>query len=235
MAKTFEAWNVLPHHPAEELAANLRAVQGSIPRMPLERRMTVAKLASGGLVIHNAVGLEDAEMQQLERFGKPELLVVPSGWHRLDAPNFKRRYPELKVVCPAGSRQKVAEVVPVDYTYGDAPGDSVVSFEHLEGVAEREGVMRVRSDDGDTLVFNDLLFNVARLSGFSGFVMTLMGSTGGPKVTRVGRWFVVKDKRLLRAHFERLATERVVRLIPGHGAIVRERAREVLLEVARAL
>ena len=86
-----------------------------------------------------------------------------------------------------------------------------------------------------TLVFNDVLFNIPSLPGFSGFVLKLMGSTGGPKVTRVGQFLVVKDKPALRAHLERLAVPEVRRLVPGHGDLVQEGAPEVLREVAGRL
>lgn len=235
MAKAFDTWSPLPHEPVAEHAENLRSVVGDIPNMPLKRRMTLVKLGSGGLVVHNPVALEEAEMEKLEAWGKPELLVVPNGYHRLDAANFKRRYPDAKVVCPAGAKKKVEEVVPVDLSYAEVPADDAVRFEHLDGVRDAEGVLSVRSKDGLTLIFNDVLFNVASLPGFTGFVMGLLGSTGGPKVTLIGRLLVVKDKPALRTHLERLATPEVRRLIPGHGDLVDDRAAEVLREVAGRL
>lgn len=235
MAKAFDTWNVLPHGPWTEHAENLRSVVGDLPGMPLKRRMTVVKRSDGGLVIHNPVALAEAAMATLEDWGKPTLLVVPNGYHRLDSANFKRRYPEAKVVCPRGARKKVEEVVPVDLDFDGVPADDVLAFEHLDGVAQSEGVVRVRSVDGVTLIFNDVLFNVPKLPGFSGFVLGLLGSTGGPKITLIGRLFVVKDKAALRAHLERLAAPQVRRLVPGHGDVVAEGAAEVLRAVAGRL
>ena len=235
MAKAFDTWTVLPHEPIAEHTENLRSVVGDIPGMPLKRRMTAVRRSDGTLVLHNPVALEEAEMKTLEAWGEPAFLVVPNGYHRLDAANFKRRYPDARVVCPRGATRKVAEVVPVDLDYASAPADDAVSFEHLDGVAESEGVLSVRSAAGETLVFNDVLFNVPSLPGFTGFVMVLLGSTGGPKVTLVGRLLVVKDKRALRAHLERLAAPEVRRLIPGHGDLVEDRAPEILREVAGRL
>lgn len=235
MAKAFDTWNVLPHGPWTEHAENLRSVVGDLPGMPLKRRMTAVKRSDGGLVIHNPVALDAPAMAALEDWGKPALLVVPNGYHRLDSANFKRRYPEAKVVCPRGARKKVEEVVPVDLDFDGAPADELLAFEHLDGVGQSEGVVRVRSADGVTLIFNDVLFNVPKLPGFSGFVLGLLGSTGGPKITRIGRLFVVKEKAALRAHLERLATPEVQRLVPGHGDVVADRAAEVLRAVAGQL
>jgi prevent-host-death family protein len=183
----------------------------------------------------NAIALEQGLMNEIEAWGKPQLLIVPNGWHRLDSAIFEQRYPDLKLVCPAGARAKVEQVVGVDHSYADAPADALVSFQHLDGTNETEGVMRVESDDGVTLVLNDVLFNVRDLPGLEGLVMRLLGSTGGPKVTRISRLFVIKDKPALRAHLERLATDDVVRVVPGHGEIIELDAAKVLRQVAATL
>jgi hypothetical protein len=235
MAKAFDTWTVLPHGPIQEHAENLRSVTGALPGMPLERRMTLIKLVDGRLVIHNPAALGDSAMKELEAWGTPAFLIVPNGYHRLDAANFKRRYPDARVICPRGARSRVEEVVPVDASYAEGVGDERVTLEHLDGVRESEGVVRVRSEDGVTLVFNDVLFNVASLPGFTGFVMKVLGSTGGPRVTLIGRMLVVKDKPALRAHLERLAEPDVRRLIPGHGDVVAEGAPDVLRQVASRL
>lgn len=235
MAKVHETWLVLPHDPPVELAENLWSVEGGLQGMPLRRRMTIARLSSGGLVIHNPVALEESEMKKIEGWGEPRFIVVPNGWHRLDSPNFKKRYPAVKVVCPAGARKKVEQALPVDLTYSEMPADDAVSFEHLAGVRDAEGVMKVKSSDGLTLVFNDLLFNMAHLTGFDGFVFKLMGSTGGPKITRVGRLLMVKQRPALRAHLERLAEQGPRRLIPGHGELISDDAPAVLRRVAAKL
>jgi hypothetical protein len=235
MPKAFDRWNVLPHGSLVEHAENLWSIDGALPNMPLRRRMTLARRANGSVVVHNAIALEDDLMKKIEAWGTVDTLVVPNGWHRLDAPLFHERYPAAKVVCPAGSRKKIEEVIAVDATYADLAADADVGFEHLDGTKLGEGVMRVRSSDGVTLVFNDAIFNVPHLPGAQGFVLKLMGSTGGPKITKVGRWFLVKDKAALRAELERLASDDLVRLVPGHGDVVEEDAAAVLRRVAASL
>jgi hypothetical protein len=234
--KANATWNVLPHDPIVPLASNLWQVSGSLPNMPLRRTMTVARMQDGRLLLHNPIALEDALMQELERWGKPAFLVVPNGWHRLDCAVFKERYPEARIVCPAGSRKKVEEVIPVDLTYEAFPGDDTVSLAHVTGIRDMEGVLSVRSDDGVTLVFNDLVFNVPHMPGLGGVVMRLLGSSGGPKVTRVMRVLAVKDKHALREHLLALAsTPDLVRIVPGHGDVIARDAAATLRAVADAL
>ena len=73
--------------------------------------MTVVRLADGKLVIHNGIALEPAAMAELEAWGTPAYLIVPSPGHRLDAPAYKKRYPSLRVLTPKNARKKVEEVV----------------------------------------------------------------------------------------------------------------------------
>jgi hypothetical protein len=234
--KANATWNVLPHDPVIELASNLRQITGDLPNMPLRRTMIAARMHDGRLLLHNPIALEDTLMQELERWGTPAFLVVPNGWHRLDAAVFTQRYPEAKVVCPAGSRKKVAEVTAVDLTYEAFPGDDTVTLAHVAGIQDVEGVLTVRSDDGVTLVFNDLVFNVPHLPGFSGLVLRLLGSSGGPKITRVMRLLTIKDKHALREHLLALAsTPDLVRVVPGHGLVITRDAAATLRAVADTL
>lgn len=234
--KANATWNVLPHDPILPLASNLWQVSGTLPSMQLRRTMIVARMQDGRLVLHNPIALEDALMQEIERWGRPAFLVVPNGWHRLDCAVFKERYPEARIVCPAGSRKKVEEVVPVELTYEAFPGDETVTLTHVTGIRDLEGVLSVRSDDGVTLVFNDLVFNVPHLPGLGGMVMRLLGSSGGPRVTRVMRVLAVKDTHALREHLLALAsTPDLVRIVPGHGDVITQDAAATLRAVADAL
>ena len=218
MAKAELVWKVLPHRPLEKLSENLWRVEGDLEGMPLKRVMIVARRADGALIIHNCIALGEDEMAKLQALGPIGYLVVPSGFHRLDIGRFKARYPQAKVLCPRGSREKVAQVVTVDGTYEDFPPDDAVTLTTLEGMAEREGVMLVRSPDGATAVFNDVLFNMPHVSGVHGFVLKhLTKSSGGLRVSRISSLFIIKDKQALKAHLLRLAeTPQLCRIVVAH-------------------
>jgi hypothetical protein len=212
-----DAWTVHEHGPVEKLTENLWRVSGALPRMSLRRVMTLVRLDDGRLLIHSAISLDEPSMKQIEAWGTPAFLLVPSGYHRLDAPAYKRRYPSLRVLAPAGARGRVAAAVPVDGTYADFPADERVCLVPLAGIGDVEGAMIVRSSDGVTLVLNDVVFNMDRKRDPLGFVITtLLGSAPGPRVTRLFK-MAVDDKKALRADLERLATTpELVRLIVAH-------------------
>ena len=229
-------FRVLPHGACEELNARLWRVEGRLPRMVLRRVMTLARTGRGEIVVHSAIALEGDLMARIEAWGKPAWLVVPNGFHRLDAPAFKERYPDLKVLCPRGSRKKVEQVVAVDGTYEDFPADPHVRLETLAGTGEREGVMVVESEGEVSLVFNDVLFNMPHAPGVAGFVLRALHVSGGPRVDWAARLLLVKDKGALREHLERLAAlPGLRRIIVSHHEVIDNEPARVLKEVAATL
>lgn len=236
MAKAHATWTVLSHGPVEEIADGVWRVEGALPKMAMRRVMTIARMASGGLVVHGPIALDEAAMRKVDALGDVAFIVVPNGYHRLDAPAYAARYPKARVLCPRGARERVAEVVAAAGDYGDLPADARVRLEHLDGVGDAEGAMIVTSDDGATVVLNDVVFNMPHLDGFAGLVLRAIGSSGGPRITRVARMLVVKDKAALRAHLERLAaTPRLQRVVVSHHQMIDVAPAETLARVAATL
>jgi len=227
-------WHVLPHGPLEPLADNLFWLQGDLPNMSLKRNMTVARLADSRLVIHNGIALEEPLLRELLAWGKPAFLLVPNGYHRLDAPAWKRRFPELRVLAPRGSHAKVSKVVQVDGSYDDFPACDEVHLTHLLGTAEREGSMQVRSRDGVTVVLNDIVFNMDKKRDLLGFLFTtLMGSAPGPRISRLSKLALVKDRALLKRELSALADlPGLTRLIVAHEKVAHGAEARRALEAA---
>jgi len=238
MAKAFGEWKVLAHGPLLTLADNLLWAQGSVPGMSLKRSMVVVRLSDGRLVIHNGIALDPPQMAELERFGTPAFLIVPNGGHRLDAPAFKQRYPELRVFTPQGSRARVEQVVQVDGVYEEFPHSDVLRLETLNGVGETEGALIAQSRDGVSVVLNDCMFNMDRKRDPLGFLFTtLLGSAPGPRVSRLAKLVFIKDKKALRADFERYAElPDLVRVIVAHEKVASgAEAKAALLRAASYL
>ncbi|MGM0575190.1 MAG: hypothetical protein ACQEXJ_05620 [Myxococcota bacterium] len=231
MAAMDASWKVHDTSPIRRLGDDLWEVDGSVPKMSLRRRMVVVRLSDGRLVVHSAVNLPEDDMAALEAWGTPAFLIVPNGFHRLDAPAWKARYPDVRLLCPAAFEARVRERVEVDGHLDALPEDPNLSVEPLDG--GKEAVLIARSGDRATLVFNDTVFNEPHQPGLMGLFLRLVGSTGGPKVTRVARWFLTDDRRALAAHLRRLAdTPGLVRVIPGHGRVVEDDAPAVMRAIA---
>ncbi|MFO0679195.1 MAG: hypothetical protein U0169_21890 [Polyangiaceae bacterium] len=238
MNATTAPWKVLEHGPLETLAPNLWRVEGAIPNMSLRRVMVVARMTDGRLVIHNGIAVDEATLASVLACGTPAFLVVPNGGHRLDAPAWKARFPDLRVVAPRGSRAKVEEKVAVDLACDEFPADDTVSFAKLDGIDDTEAAMLVRSADGVSVVLNDIVFNMDTKKDFLGWLITtIFGSAPGPRVSRLAKFMFVKDKAKIRASLERLAdTKDLVRLFVAHEKVASgPAAREALKTAATYL
>lgn len=225
MAKCFEIWTVLDHGPLEKLSENLWRVDGTMPGGKVKRVMTIARMKDGRLFIHNAIALEEPLMAEIEAFGTPASIVVPNGFHRQDAKIFKDRYPSAAVYTPRKAMKKVGQIVPVTGDYDAAPKDDDVRLAHLDGCNGSEGVLEVKSKDGVTVVFNDMVCNMPKLSGLPAF---FLGPTGQPSVPRFARWMFVKDKRAFLRQLESWAKPDLARIICGHGPMLKDRPADVL-------
>ena len=206
--------------------------------------MVVVRLGDGRLLLHSAIAMDEPAMKQLEGLGQPSFLVVPSGYHRLDAARYKDRYPEIEVLCPSGGRSRVEKVVPVDRCYEDCPepipGDDAVRLTYYDDEGPHlEGILLVRSSDGLTAVFNDTLFNIPNKKGLFWFLYgRVLGASGGPKVTPLGRLMLLRGKA--RSGFKgwlEAAADRdeLVRVVPGHGDVLHSDIAAVFRELACSL
>ncbi len=238
MSRPFKEWTVLPHEKMVEVSEGVLTVVGTL-RMPLgtyPRRMTVVRLADRRLVIYSAIALDEAEMRELEAYGRPAFLVVPGDIHRLDARPWKERYPDLFVVAPPGARKKVEKLVRVDATEVDF-GDPEVRFIAVPGTGGHEAALLVDRPDGATLVVNDLIWNLGNRPGIGGWLMRVAGFTGGPAhIPPLVARKLIDDKPALRAQLEEWSRlDGLDRILVSHGEMVTGRPRHILHQLATAL
>ena len=235
MAKPRTDWQPLPHEPLQELADNLRWVRAPIPGISIKRSMTLVRLADSRLVIWSAVALDAASMAELEAWGTPAFLIVPSALHRLDAAAYRARYPALRVFGPRGARKAIEQIgLPLDGLLQDFPHDSQISFRPIAGINDKEGAMLLRSGDGTTVVLNDLIFKMPMPSDFpSNLIVKALGSAPGPRVSRIVKLLWCDDKPALRADLQTLSEiPDLTRLIVAHDSVAHGPAARAALKAA---
>lgn len=226
-------WTVLPHEKLEKLEPNLWSVQADLGRWSkVQRRMFVGRLSDGRLAFINAIPLEEPFMRELEEWGTPSFLLVPAGTHRQDIHAWKERYPQMQLLTAAAFHEKVQKVAPVDGGWELIPRDPRLRLIVLRGT---RGEIAIRS--GGTLCFpGDVFMNQPDMGGVEGLVFRLLGSTGGPRITRIARLFVVDDRETLREELNQLAAEPgIERIVPCHGGIIRLDIKGVLRRAAASL
>jgi hypothetical protein len=234
MTAPHKEWTVLPHGKLERINERIVAVVGRLkmPLMELPRRMTAVRLKSGDLVIFSAIALREPDMAELEAFGLPAFLVVPSLRHRLDAPSYALRYPGLTVVAPRAGVEKITEVVRVDTSAPDF-GDPTVRYVEIAG----DSALEVESDDGLTIVINDLVGDIHGERGLGGWLLEVMGFAGDdPQVPGPVKLLLGKQKAEVAGHFLRWADRPdLKRIIMSHGDTIESDAAQVMRNLASSL
>jgi hypothetical protein len=154
----------------------------------------------------------------------------------MDVKAWKDRYPSMRVITPAGARERVEEVVPVDATHVDF-ADPHVQYVTVPGTGEREAALVVETGSGATLVLNDLIFNLANRPGITGWLFKAAGMTGDePHMPAVIKLRQVKDEAALREQLQRWAElPNLRRVVVSHGNIITNDAAPLLRRIAQEL
>ena len=232
MPKPPRPWTVLPHGKFQKLEPELWCVEADLSRWTkLQRRMFVVRLSDGRLVFLNAIPLEEPFMRELEDWGAPSFLIVPTGLHRLDIHAWKQRYPNLYLLTSASFHDKVEKVAAVDGGYDMLPKGPRFRFVELQG-ARGEPAVRV----GGTLCLpGDVFMNIPHLGGIDEALFGALGAIG-PRITPIAKWLVVDDREALRDELMKLATQPgLEQIVPCHGNIVKLDVRGVLRRAAASL
>ena len=234
MTAPFKEWTVLPHGPLTRVNDRIVTVVGELemPLMKLPRRMTVVRTAAGDLVLFSAIALNEPGMASLEMSGKPAFLVVPSARHRLDAPVYAQRYPGISVVAPRFGVEKIREVVRVDTSAPDFR-DPSVRYVEIAG----DSALEVESNDGLTVIVNDLIGDIHGARGLGGWLLEVMGFAGDePHVPGPVKMLLGKHKAEVAAQFRRWAERKDLRrIIVSHGDTIDSRPNDALRALAASL
>ena len=234
MTAPFKQWTVLPHNNLIRVNDRIVTVVGELkmPLLELPRRMTVVRSSQGGLVIFSAIALAEPAMGELEVLGRPAFLIVPSVRHRLDAPAYAQRYPNITVVAPRAGAEKIGEVVRVATSTPDF-GDP--SIRYLEIAAD--SALEVESHDGLTVIVNDLIGDIHGERGLGGWLLRATGFAGDePHVPGPVKLLLGKHKSEVASQFRRWAErDDLRRIVVSHGDVIVQRPQEVLRTLAASL
>ncbi len=149
--------------------------------------------------------------------------VVPNRMHCADAAVYTERYPDLVVCCPAGAREQVEAVVPVDGLAWDVLGPHGITCHSPAGDDSFEHIYELPLRDGAALICADTVFHLREhLPGFSGFIARyITASTGFFGVTRLGRLFLWGKAGLLKEWLlEQADRDDLSAIVVGHGVPV---------------
>jgi hypothetical protein len=187
----------------------------------LGTRMTIVRLADGGLFLHSPVKLDDATRRALDALGPVRAVVCPSRVHHLFAGDYVAPYPDAKLYGPPGLAEKRKDLR-FHATLGDEPEPAWrgVLEQHLFRGHPLLGEVVFFHGATRTLITTDLVFNVpvGRTRGARLFYW-LVGAEGriGPhRLIRV----TLRDRKAARASADRILGWDFDRITVTHGDVV---------------
>jgi hypothetical protein len=216
-ANTLWEKKLLPHSPLKQINDSVWIVEGTIRDNPMPRTMTIFKTKEG-LILHSVVVVNDEILKQIQSLGKIFAIIVPNSFHRMDAPAYKEKFPEIKVISPKDSMSKVQKVISVDYSSEEYLPTLGVKAYIPPGLRPFELVYEVESSQGTTMIVTDIFFNMDDIPGFRGIFLKIIGSTGFLGMTFIGRTFILNDKNQFKTWIHSLENRPEIKnLIVAHG------------------
>jgi hypothetical protein len=230
---------IYPYKPLRALADNLWQVEGSL-RLPVPRNMTIWRAPDGRLVLYSVVAMYEQGMRAVEALGTPAFMIIPHRRHRMDAPFYKARYPNIRVLAESAA---VLEGGPAGLVIEGALAELRelgVRAERIPGTSSEDIAMDLpitggqkggqiggedRSEDRNldaprALCVCELLTNFEPAGALGKLAGRILGPPGGGVgISRVVRFREVVDRDVLRAWLTTKAERDDLRLLlVAHGA-----------------
>ncbi len=227
-------WSVYRPGPLVQQAPDVWSVDDEVPDLRgARRRMVVVRKRDGSLVFFNAIPVPDDTLTALRALGSPAALIVPNGFHALDAHAFCEKL-QLTAFAPGVALEGLKARAGLSCRpIGELKLDDDMEVFQVDGFKTEEVVLVAK----DTLIVADLVTNAPHEPGLSGWLMKLVGFTGPqPRLPKPVRMRVGRSMPKVRALLEKLADRPgLARLIPSHGAVVEADVPAALRNVAATL
>jgi len=190
--------------------------------MPFPTRMTVVRLADGGLFVHSPVAPDAALMDAVAALGPVRHLVAPNSLHYWWMPDWKARFPGARVHAVPGLARTARRRLAVDAELGDRPPPDWA--DELDQVLVK-GRMLTEADffhrPSRTAILTDLIenFETGRVTNRWLRGLIRMSHAADPhgsapydmRLTFLGR------RRAMRPAVRRMLAWNAVRVILAHG------------------
>src|SRR5208283_2325340 len=127
----------------------------------LPGRATIVRLASGALVVHAPLAIDNATATEIGAIGEVRFLVAPNCLHWMFLKGAKERYPDSRVLGAPGLENKLG-----GFRFEPLPESG-----HIDGIGRDLRIERIEGapcmtehvflhDRSGSLIVTDLIFNV---------------------------------------------------------------------------
>jgi len=193
-------------------------------------RMTVIKLASGGLFLHSPVRLDDETKRALDAIGEVRAVVAPSRAHHLFVGDYIRTWTGAKLYGPPGLVGDIADLrarigarrdLKLDAVLGDEPQSEWAGYldQHLFKGATGLNEVVFFHRPSRTAIFTDLVFNVPADFKDARIFYTLVGGRGKFGPHRLIR-MTIRDRKAARESVAKILQWDFDRVVVTHGDVL---------------
>lgn len=206
----------------EKVADGVWIVRGNLS-YPLHRNMVILRLATGELVLHSVIAMDEPGLLALEALGKPAFSIVPSVLHVMDAPFYRQRYPAMKQLAPSAAMDEIGKTVALDGSVEALLPSLGFQLHRVPGSKVAEFVYEFPMASGGRLLMANDIFGSAhaaddtRLLGW--LIVSHIAVPGHHLgIPRIYRWRFITDIAEVRKFAGDLATIADIRAITvSHG------------------
>jgi hypothetical protein len=209
--------------PLRELAENIWIAERRQRFYGLEvgTRMTVIRLADGGLLLHSPISLDAEVRRELDAIGRVRFAVAPNRVHHLHAGDVAEAYPGARLWVAPGLEGKRPDLVFEAVLTDEAPEawrGEVAQVFFRGRPYENEVVFFHRASR--TLILCDLAFNFGPRSALATrLLMKLLRSYGQLGPSKLDP-LLIRDRRAARESLERILAWDFDRIIVAHGDVL---------------
>jgi hypothetical protein len=212
-----------PEEPLRALAPNLWVATRPLPLLvgDVGCRMTVVRLANGGLWLHSPVQLDPETREAVDALGTVRWLVGPSKVHHLFLGDWARAYPSAQLLGAPGLAEKRR-----DLRFDGALSEESAALWNgelrpalFEGAPSLNEVVFLHPASR-TLLLTDLAFNVRPgAGGRARLFHWLVGATGRFGPHRIVR-LAIRDRAAARRSLEKVLAWDFDRVVVTHGEVL---------------
>jgi hypothetical protein len=190
-------------------------------------RMTVVRLAGGGLFVHSPVTLDDATRRAVDDLGEVRAVVAPSIFHHLSVGDWMRAYPDAVFGACPGLEWKRPDLA-FSCVIADQPHDIWGSdLEQVYFSARRENEVVFFHTKSRTMICSDALLNLSTHPSARTRILARITGNQAPGTGWPER-FMIRDRTLARRQTDRILAWDIDKIVLAHGDTVARDGREVV-------
>jgi len=215
----------------KKVAENIWCTEDRLKFPPLPLRMTIIKLADGGLWLHSPISMDDATARAIQALGDVKFIVSPNKIHHLFVQDAKKYFPHARMYAAPGLAEKRKDFE-WDETLGNEPPAAWCGeFEqHFIGAAAELNEVVFFHKPTRTLLAADFVFNLQQPPKglFNTLILKALGTYKKFAMSRL--WSLkTQDKESLAASVQKILSWDVERVIMCHGDVVEPHAKDALI------